>query len=98
MRPTGSQAIEAYIPVLCKVWCEKKVEAWDFKKEKNSSQEYGTGKCFINKCLPCHAETIGHREDFKQAGSPVYYIWLIFFVVISGDRSLPGIGSLLHYF
>lgn len=44
------------------------------------------------------AETMGHREDFNQSGSFAYYIWLIFFVVISGDRSLPGIGSLLNYF
>lgn len=61
MRPTGNQAMEAYMPSGAK---EKWVGVWNFKGEEDNLQEAGKSKCLVNKHLPYYAETLGHREDF----------------------------------
>lgn len=61
MRLRGSQVIEAYILFSAK---EKWVDVWGFKGKEDKSQEDGKSKRLVNKGLPYHAETMGHREDF----------------------------------
>ena len=41
------------------------VEVWDFKREEGNLWEDGKSTCFVNKCLPCYTETVGHREDWS---------------------------------
>lgn len=49
-----------------------------------------------------HAEIKGPEKDFEQAdlakSPPVYHTSLVFFVVISGDSSLPETGPLSKLF
>ena len=52
------------MPALVK---EKWVGVWDFKGEKDSSQEDGKSKCLINKCLPC--------EEFFLMLKKKSYLW-----------------------
>lgn len=88
MRLPGSQAAKAYMPSRAK---EKGVGVWGFKGKEDNSQKDGKSKCLVNKCLPCSAETMGHRKHFHQTGPaklpPVDHTWLIFFADILGDSS-----------
>lgn len=53
-------------------------------------------------CLPCHVETMGHREEFDLQALPgsfqCSHTLSIFFVVTPGDSSLPGPGPLCRSF
>lgn len=61
MRPTGSQANEAYMGSITK---EKNVGVWEFKGKETIHRKMKTIKCLVNKCLLVHAETVEHREEF----------------------------------
>ena len=63
MRPTGGQAIEAYMPSRVK---EKGIGIWDLTGRKATHRKVKKSKCSVNKCLLGHAETMGHREEFSQ--------------------------------
>lgn len=60
MRPTGSQAIEAYLPSKAR---EEGVEVWGLKGKEDNSQKMKKNKCLVNKCLLCHPETMGHEKE-----------------------------------
>ena len=45
---------------------EKGSRVWGFKGNKDISQVNGKSKCLVNKCLSCHADTMGHRMEFEQ--------------------------------
>lgn len=45
----------------------------------------------INKCLPCHAETVGHREEFdlSQLTTPTpYFLWLLLALTLFQEQVL----------
>lgn len=75
---------------------------WGFEGKEDNFQEDGKSTCLINKYLTCYAETMEHREESEQTGSAnlalAYCIYLIHFVVISGDSSLPGPVPLPKFF
>ena len=62
-RLPNSQAIEAYMPF----WAKKKgVGIWGYSGEGDNSQKDSKSKYLVNKCLLCHAEAMGHKEDVEQ--------------------------------
>lgn len=60
MRPTGSRAVEAYIPSRTK---EKWVGAWDFKGKEDNYRKKKKNKCLVNRYLLDHTDPLGRREE-----------------------------------
>ena len=60
MRPTGSQAVEAYLPSRAK---EEGTKVWDLKEKEGNSQKRKKNKCLANKCLLYYPESMGHRKE-----------------------------------
>lgn len=91
------QAVEAHMPFWAK---EKGVGVCSFKRKEDNSQKDGKSKYLVNKCSPCHSETVD-TEDFEQigpAGFPLaYHTWPMFFL-ISCDSFLPVPGHLSKLF
>lgn len=57
---------------------------------------------FGKQTFACHAETMRLREDSDLRALPssplAHHAYLILFVVITGDNSLPGPGPLSKFF
>lgn len=47
--------------------CHPKLRRMGLQREADNSEE-DENKYMVNKCLSCHAETVGHREAFEQIG------------------------------
>ena len=94
MRPTGSQAVEAYLPSRAK---EEGTKVWDLKEKEGNSQKRKKNKCLANKCLLYYPESMGHRKEQKQTGFarflPVYQpsLYTIVIFVIA-----PLLEQVLH--
>lgn len=78
-----------------------RIGVWCFKMKEDSSWELGKSRYFINKCLSCYAKTMGRREEFEQVGPSkltiAYHNQNMFFVVMSGDSSLPRLSPLSKF-